>query len=149
MKTGLRLIGIAVTSAALFALSWFLVVREQPQQQANDRGKRKTTAELLIGTWEIVEQDPPMPPHVKATVEFTKDGRQILRIRDSREHPPTSAVYRLTGTTLRIDFPEDRDNQFRSWVTSIEMLTDNDMILTTLDQHEPMKRVIYRRVVGG
>jgi hypothetical protein len=153
VKTLLRLLGIGLTFAALFTLSWYLFVREGPRPPAEKKevptAKPKMLEELLIGTWEIVEQDPPLPAHLTATTELTKDGKDILRVIGRKgPHPPYLGVYEVKGDTVRFDHPATEDTPFTTWIAKVEIVTEDRLVLTSVDPAASTKRAVYQRVNG-
>lgn len=151
MKTWLRLIGMAGTFAALFALSWLIFVRERPQPVPAPLPK--TTAELLIGRWEVVEQDPPPATLAKVDTEFTRDGKEITWVStsDGRAHPPITGVYQLSGDTIRCDLPEDVElkRPHQTSISKIQLVTRDTLIVTGTGMSDGIPyRVVYRRTNG-
>ena len=142
MKTLLRLLAMLVTCAGLFALSWHLFNRERKPPPPP-----KTTQELLVGTWEIIEHDPPLPPGYSATIEFTRDGKEIIRLVVPGPKPNivvVEGVYRLEGKALQCDTLESENNCFATSKARIEMLTDDTLILVWPEGQ--MKRAVHKRV---
>lgn len=147
MNTRLRLLAMALTCAGLFSLSWFLFVRERPQQ-AELPPKAKTTGELLIGTWDIVEQDPPQLSKANARTMFTKDGKAILRVTEVAHEtsPELSGTYQLEGETIRFDYPESADHPHTVWMAKIETITEDTLVLIGLGDNPTTRRAVCRRV---
>src|SRR5262245_23147359 len=99
-------------TAKLFALQAILVapfavtpspVRSELPEAPPPRMK-KTTAELLVGTWKRVAQQnlPALPPDWDLTIEYTKDGRVVMMAKvPMGEVPPLqTGTFRLDGKTL-------------------------------------------------
>jgi hypothetical protein len=134
-----------LTFAGLFTLSWYLFVHER-KPQIPEPPKPKTTEELLIGTWRLVNHNGTvLPEDYIITVEFTSDGKLIIRKSYPNLRVPseeTTGTYALSGMTLTLSTPD-------SGVTEdirIEAISEEEMqtIGVVGDQHE---RNIYRKQV--
>jgi len=98
------LLAIIVSSAlagwaAGAALMWFAVHRQQdrlPTQQP------KTTAELLVGKWQLVKRDAGRPAGVQKTIEYTANGEVVILIDNPLDDLPRglTGIYRLEGRTI-------------------------------------------------
>jgi hypothetical protein len=94
MNTRLRLLLMLVTCAALFAGTWYFFGRERRQHaEAPPEPKQKTTQELLVGTWKMVEQDPPASSEYTYTIEFSPNGKVSLQ----ESHINLGVVITTTG----------------------------------------------------
>src|SRR5687768_7135476 len=82
MNTRRWLLLIFVTGA-LFTSTWYFFERERPPQipvPPTPPPKQRSPRELLVGIWELVESDgQKLPEHLELTVEFTPDGKHIVR----------------------------------------------------------------------
>ena len=148
MKTRLRLLLMFVTCAVLFAGTWYFAGPRNRFENPPGPVQAKTTAELLIGTWEIIEQDPPIMHGFKATVEFTTDGKRIVRTRHAQHGvlPPHTGTYQLSGDTIRLEIPEDAENTYQKWDAKLEMLTEDRLVL--IHSEGRTRRVVYQRLRG-
>jgi hypothetical protein len=143
VKTRLRLLLMFVTFAGLFAGTWHFFVRERPQQVPAP--PPKTTQELLVGTWRIVEQQPPLSPEYTAKLELAPDGKVVLHMIHTQLGPnvPTTGVYRLKGNVLEIDFAESPYGPPRGREFRMESLTNETLIVVALGD-DPMRTVLAR-----
>ena len=145
MKTRWLLL-IAATSAALFAGTWYFFGRERPGQPPSPPQTPKTTAELLVGIWEVVESDPPLDHEIlKATEEFRPDGTHIVRATLSKAGPipPLTGAYQVNGATLRCDYPESGERPYQTWIATIEVITDDTLVVVV--DGETKTRGVYKR----
>jgi hypothetical protein len=146
MKTLLRLLAMAVTFAGLFVGTWTFLGRAEREGGPGPPPPPKAE-ELLIGTWELVEQDPPLGNEVKGTVEYARDGTITLRVTHPRDGtiPTSTGRYQLKGDTLRHDYFKDANNPHTTWLPKIGTLTEDRLIL--IGEGET-KRVVLKRVDG-
>jgi hypothetical protein len=135
-----------VTCAVLFAGTWYFAGNRNRPDNPAPLATPKTTAELLIGTWECVEHDPPIAPDLKATAEYTTEGITTIRATHVQQGsiPPRRGIYQLTGETIRFDYPESADSSHQTWIAKIETITEDVLVLTS--SSERTKRVVYKRV---
>jgi hypothetical protein len=152
MKTGLRLLAMAITCAALFAIAWFFFVREH-KPQFPEPPKPKTTQELLVGIWILVEgPDGVQTGEGEVSQEFTADGRRIVRVRfpELPQLPPEETrkelvgTYTLDGVTVKCSRPALANEPARTWEFQIESVTE-DELRTVAGTGTQQQREIWRK----
>jgi|GEM_PF-5163059 len=142
MKTSLRLLAMLITAAVLFALSWYFFGRERPQEVAppGDHSPEKQTPEaskLLIGTWKLIQMSGrKIPEHWQITVEFTVDGKHIVRefYPDQTPEKMKSELignYKLSGTTIIISRPNANTERERRGEVQIESISEDELWLAS------------------
>ena len=109
-------------------------------QLAPERRTKKTSAELLVGTWKKISMDgKPLPKSYETTLEFTKDGKVTIRVEKSRNDvlpPPRPGKYRLEGNTIWLDTEATTESLAQSWSVTIKSVTDDKLLLTASeDRH--------------
>ncbi len=103
----------------------------------------KTTAEKLIGTWEIVKVSGEKPKGVKYVVEFAKDGKMTLKVTpEEGEKMTLKGKYKvLEGDKIDYEM-EQPDGSKKQEVLSIKRLTDDELVTEDPDGiKEEFKRV--------
>ncbi|MBX9625779.1 MAG: hypothetical protein K2X82_18410, partial [Gemmataceae bacterium] len=91
-----------------------------------DDPPKKTTAELLVGTWRMERegdtkyaQNGPHP-----IMEFTKDGKFITHVANSRRpRKPREGKYKLEGGNLHLAMPAAPDTEAREWKIGVDLIT--------------------------
>jgi uncharacterized protein (TIGR03066 family) len=148
MKTRLRLLLMLITCGGLFALSWFLFVHKPaPEQPDEPPPKEKTTAELLVGTWELVRVDSEIvSPQSTIVAKFSRDGRFTFQATgEGVPHQPRTGTYELDGHTIRFNADADADGSGKRWDVVIELLTETELV-TVAGSPENRQRSICKRV---
>ena len=103
---------------------------------------KKTSAELLVGTWKLIKVDDKLEPaHVFA--EFKKDGQFTFRATD----PPQTrtGTYQLTGNTLHLTANANGDRPGKSWDVVIEVVTETELV-TVAGPPDARQRSVSKRV---
>jgi len=108
---------------------------------------KKTTAELLIGTWKRVAQQnlPQISPEWDITVEYAVDGKVFIRAKDpdSGLPPLQTGTYRLEGNVIKKIM--DPPAKPRDRVVTIESVSEDKLI--ELGPDKPLRaRMEYQRV---
>jgi Lipocalin-like domain len=132
--------GSALAALVGGAVLWFAVIREKPKPQPADQPK--TTAELLVGTWRLVEQpedrEPREPDLFGIVRQFADDGRVEDRVTDFINGPQVSSgTYRLEGNTLKffspsIANPSPTRHEIWELTSTIESLTEEELVIVTV-----------------
>jgi uncharacterized protein (TIGR03066 family) len=131
-----------VIIVALFAISWS-PAGDPPQ--APPPHVKKTTAELLVGTWQLTQIDKRRPSET-ATIEFTQDGKVVTRVVG-----PTIPTQKRTGTytlhqnSLRLAIEATTDEPGENEDLMIESLTETELLL-----HDSVRRqkLVCKRAQG-
>lgn len=93
---------------------------------------KKTTAELLVGTWRMMKSDGEtlQPLVVLLTAEFTPDGRFTfwhVGLLDKRVETKRGS-YTLKGQTITLTSEASADDPEKTWEVKIERLTETELI---------------------
>lgn len=102
------------------------------------KDKQKTTAEKLVGTWELVKNSKENVEGAKVFVEFTKDGKMSVKFVPNDKDVPASTFNGkfkvLEGE--KVDYPLDtgEEGKTRQEVLTIKKLTDDELV--TVDPNE-------------
>jgi len=130
---------------ALFAASYSPVRSELPQAPA-PRVKR-TTQELLVGTWKMVKSSQmKVGPSIDRRIEFTADGKFFLRWHDpGLEFQKKDASYQVTGQVIRLTYEGDADGPRAVFDTTIEAITEDELRIAGGPLNDRQWHV-YRRV---
>ncbi|MBY0514774.1 MAG: lipocalin family protein [Gemmataceae bacterium] len=120
-----------------------LVLALAAAASAQDDPKDKSTAEKLVGTWQLVESDEDIPEGVTFTVELTADNKITIRatMKGSDEALVLKGKYKVDGN--KIDYSVTTpDGGKKQEVLTIKKLTDDELV--TVDPEgvkEQFKRV--------
>jgi uncharacterized protein (TIGR03066 family) len=103
----------------------------QPSElpQAPEPRAKKSAAELLVGTWKVVEwKGKPAPNKWSFYREFTADGKFRI-LMDDRKNPPTdtSGTYQVVGESVHLHTPSDPQGKERKWEVSICLITEDTL----------------------
>lgn len=100
-----------------------------PPRPAGEKVKQKSTAELLVGSWTMVQRNPPFNRPVGITIVFTREGRYSFRF----SKPGTGVAirkgkYALVGKTLRLtDDPDAKVPAPTPRILDIESITEEKL----------------------
>lgn len=149
MNTRRWLLLISVTGIALLAGAWYFFSRERPQPELKPK-----TAELLVGTWERIESDPPVSADGSSVIEFTADGKWFARtISEAGDEPQlSSGTYVLEGDTIRMTLLSANklwgpDRLGNSWERQIESISEKELVTRGApDPAGQRTRAVSRRV---
>ena len=92
--------------------------------------KKADYAKLIVGKWECTKGDEGTLP-VGTPVEFTKDGKLILKVKQGDQEMKMEGTYKLKGESFDITFKMG-DNEFTQTIT-IKKLDDTMMSTTDKD----------------
>jgi uncharacterized protein (TIGR03066 family) len=122
-------------------------VGDLPQAPEPRPKAEKTKAELLIGTWKLVETlNKQLLPKVDARIEFTKDGKFTTSVNEPKQGlPARSGTYTLNGNTIRLTKVADEDGPDESWDVTIESLTEVELKAIAGPSHD-RQRSVFRRL---
>ena len=122
-----RLLLLPSILVALFAVAPSPVRSELPEAPA-PRAK-KTTAELLIGTWKLVESSyVKLSPGFDKRYEYNSDGKFTVQTLDpNRGFKQTGGTFLVDGCNLRFSYNADADGPMRTWNAIIEEITEKDL----------------------
>lgn len=141
----LRLPAILV---ALFAVSWS-PAGDLPQAPAPH--EKKTTAELLLGKWQMVRDGgKPLLPLSAVHMEFTPDGRFKTVAEDAvRKFVDVgTGTYKLKDHTITLTTEASELHPARNWEVKIERLTETELVASTGDkasQRSDFVRVVEKK----
>lgn len=136
----------AVTIVSLFLA---LSSTTAADDKKDDSKKDMANAEKLVGTWKMVANSQGTPEGVTFFVEFTKDGKMILRIVPKDKDQETTT---LKGTyTLakdKIDYKmDDGSGGTKQEMLTIKKLTNDELVVLDPDEvKEEFKRVKEEKV---
>jgi len=88
--------------------------------------KKDDFARKIVGKWEITKAGGDVGPG--STLEFAKDGKLVLAIKDGNEKRELKGSYKLAKDKLTITLKTDENESFDQTLT-IKKLTDDDMEL--------------------
>lgn len=123
---------------------------DKPKAEAK---KPKTPAEVLVGTWVMVESEPAATYPECTRMQFTTDGHWSGRTAEPMARPQSSTgTYTVAGNTLlfHLDFtdapnPDDR----RHWEVQIETLTENKLVTVGPPNSAGRRdREVYKRIAS-
>jgi uncharacterized protein (TIGR03066 family) len=106
--------------------------------------KDKTTGQKLVGKWQLVKSDQPLPEAVTYFIEFTKDGKLSLTIVPKNKDAVSTAMkgtYKLDDE--KIDYTLELANGGqKTEILTIKKLTETDLVTTDPDNiKEEFERV--------
>jgi uncharacterized protein (TIGR03066 family) len=111
--------------------------------------KPKTAAELLVGTWRLVEFDRfkfPADGPIAVFTTYTADGKVLVRVIDEKKRPPVPGTYRLDGDWLFQSLEATTDQEATAASLIIVELTDRELVVDS--QNGPfVERGRYTRVL--
>jgi uncharacterized protein (TIGR03066 family) len=115
--------------------------------QAPEPRAKKTTAELLVGTWKMIKlQDVDVNPQLDIQIEFNRDGKFIVQIIEPKNGIQMSkGSYTLKGKTLRRTSVSGADQPERSWDVTIEVITNDELIIVAGSMQD-LERNTYKRL---
>jgi uncharacterized protein (TIGR03066 family) len=127
-----RILALPAILVALFAISWSPARDDLPQAPAprpKADGKPKPWSELLVGTWKMVKsRNMQLAPGVDAQIEFTKDGKFVIRVCDPKNGDSLkTGTYTLNGNTIRLTRRADEEGPEKSWEITIESLSADEL----------------------
>jgi uncharacterized protein (TIGR03066 family) len=108
------------------------------------KDKQKTTAEKLIGTWELVKNSKGNLEGVTVYVEFTKDGKMAVKYAPKEKDAQMTILNgKFKAEGEKIDYTiEDGAGGMRGEILTIKKLTDDELITVDPDNiQEDFKRV--------
>lgn len=93
---------------------------------AEDKKDAKINGSKIVGTW-IVVKDAELPPGTP--VEFTKDGKLILKFTANGKEIKLEAMYKVDGDKLTLTM-KNPDGKDEVEVDVINVLTEDKLMLT-------------------
>lgn len=119
-----------------------------PPRPAGEKAKEKTTADLLVGSWTLVQHNPPFNRPVTATAVFTKEGRFIFRIR-TPEVGTNKGKYEVIGKTIRLS-SDPSEELPAGKIRTIEIDSISDQELKTVGGPATNReRSVWKRNAGN
>ena len=97
---------------------------------------KKTTAELLVGTWKQVSRNgKPLPETYEPTIELTKDGKVTFRVLKSDRPIPPARVgeYRLEGNDIKFRTEATTESQAQDWIVMIKAIDEKKLLIIAYD----------------
>src|SRR5262245_530132 len=92
------------------------------------------TAKKLVGAWKAVDGKEGAP---EVSVEFTKDGKYILKAKSGDKELKLEGTYKVKGDTLSVALGKDMGTG------KITKLTEKELVITSDDDGTPQK---YQRL---
>lgn len=127
---------------ALFAASYSPVRSELPQAPAP--GVKKSTAELLVGTWKQVKfmNKPPLGENLMG---FTADGKYFARLTSPRLAVRiTTGSYSLIGKSIRLTSDANDEGPSKSWDVVIEAISAEELTVVAGPLNGRQRSVLIR-----
>ncbi|HVK17285.1 MAG TPA: hypothetical protein VM533_10080 [Fimbriiglobus sp.] len=118
-----------------------------PAQAApTPKQEKKTTAEKLVGKWELVKGGTETPKDLKFIVEFAKDGVMTLHIEPKDGEKTTlKGKYKLDGEKIDYEM-EQPGGEKKKEILTIKKLTEDELITVDPDDiKEEFKRVAEKK----
>ena len=137
-----RLLLLPILLIALFAMTSSPARSELPQAPA-PRAK-KTTAELLTGTWKEIKfmNKKPLGENL---LGFTADGRYLARLTSPRLGLRiTTGSYTLNGKAIRLTSDANQAGPSRSWDVVIEAISPEELTLVAGPPDDRQRSVLKR-----
>ena len=135
---------LPVILVALFAVSWS-PADELPK--APPPHAKKTTAELLVGTWKVVKMDGKETPKDWIDEDtFFADGKWRTRfIEPVQPEVMRFGTYKLDGNTIRLDIQANGEFAARKTVITILSLTEDRLVFVAKSENIQNTVVLQRR----
>ena len=86
--------------APFLALLAGLVALSAAQAAETPKDKPKPDATLLVGVWRFVKTSGKAPEGIRATTEYTKDGKVVVLMQVKDEKRQAEGTYKLDGDKL-------------------------------------------------
>jgi len=130
--------------------------KKEKDSSSSESPRELTTQEKLVGVWEVVKSDD--IPHgelaeikdldVKMTVEFTKDGKFIVKFTGSdkkkiRTMTAAEGTYKLDGEKFTTTQMDENDKE-RKDVETIKTLTETELVIVD----EKGKTDVFRKAAA-
>ena len=116
---------------------------EKPQ--APPPHEKKTTAEVLVGSWKVVSTGgSKVSDDYMAVTEYSRDGTMVRRVEKSRNGvipPPRKGTYRLEGKTLHFTTEATTESRAQSWSVEIHSISDAKLILVAGEDNQETEYV--------
>jgi uncharacterized protein (TIGR03066 family) len=95
--------------------------------RAEDKEEKKDNAKLLVGTWEVTKSFD-KGPAVGATVEFTKDGKVMVKTKVEDKDVDREGTYTVDGDKLTLVMKDKESKTILSIkkISDTELVTEND-----------------------
>jgi uncharacterized protein (TIGR03066 family) len=110
--------------AALLCCFALAVLVANPARAA----EKATNKEKIVGTWEVTKSGSDLPEG--ATIEFTKDGKLTINIKDKDKTITVKGTYTVDGDKLMV-VTNFEDKEHKETIT-IKSLTDKKLV--TVDE---------------
>lgn len=119
---------LLVAFAAALTASADPVVQEKKEKPKEE----KSNAEKLVGKWKLTNTDAKVPDGFAATVEYTKDGKMIIRIEVGDNKVEMKGTYKLDKDKIdyKVTLPNGDD---KTEILTIKKLTDDELVTTDPD----------------
>lgn len=104
---------------------------------------KKTTAELIIGTWKVVKLDGQQVPNDwLLAMEFTREGK--LNVFANKPSKARIGTYKLTGETIQFHIPADAGNAESKGEIKIISLNEDQLSIITQSKNVRTEEVLRR-----
>jgi uncharacterized protein (TIGR03066 family) len=113
----MKSLATAVACAVVLALAG-------PSLAAEKKEDAKTNKDKLVGVWEVTKSENAPPG---ATVEFTKDGKMIVTIKDGDKTVKVEGTYTIEKDAITSNLKIE-DKEMKETVT-ITKLTDKELVV--------------------
>ena len=115
---------------------WLTVFRNQPATPAMQ--PKKTTGELLVGSWDMIKiRDKELPEMAQVVCDYGEDGRFEFRIKDPFRgvEEVCRGTYRLEGNTLWHMAEASKGHEAKTWNIHIETITEDTLVTIARANH--------------
>jgi uncharacterized protein (TIGR03066 family) len=104
----------------LTVATWADDKADKKDQKVQKKADKKTNKEKIIGTWK------PVSSKEEVTLEFTKDGKLIIRSKKGGTDMEAEAKYKVDGDKLSITVKIGDDERTRT--ATIKKLDDDELV---------------------
>ncbi|MBN9121481.1 MAG: hypothetical protein J0I06_20415 [Planctomycetes bacterium] len=109
---------------------------------------KKTTAELLVGTWHGVSIDgQQIPKEWIFVMEFMDDGSLNIFVNDQKNIPAVKmGTYKLTGDRIKLSTPANAEGPARDWSIVIKEISNSEFTSAiVLANGKEKERTVFKR----
>ena len=111
-------------NAVRLAVAGLLVLGLTVLAGAQEKSKKGSIKDRLVGTWEVVKGKG-LPP--KATVQFTKDGKMIVSLKDKEGKVHTmKATYTIEGKAFKMTMK--RGDEESTQTIKVTKVNDKELV---------------------
>src|SRR5262245_40100559 len=97
--------------------------------RAEDKEEKKDNAKLLVGTWEVTKSFD-KGPAVGSTIEFTRDGKVMIKAKVEDKDVLREGTYKVDGDKITVAM-KDKDSKS---TRSIKKISDKELVIENDDK---------------